>query len=79
MFYTNGKDFEKDYRDTDRILSLAKTHGVGVIAAQNISQYETWNELVEPKRNIPDPEQANLFIGTCFSDETKSRAIKWHK
>lgn len=79
VFYTAGRDFEDGYRDTDRILSLAKQHGVGVIAASDIADYNSWDELVEPRRNIPDPEQANLFIGTCFSEDAKARAIKWHK
>lgn len=79
VFCTNGADFENTYKDTDRILSLAKTHGVGVIVATDIGRYETWEEYVEPRRNVPDPEQANLFIGTCFSEEAKARVIKWHK
>jgi hypothetical protein len=79
VFFTNGKDFEKDFPDIDRILTLAKTHGVGVIVAASMENYEDRNELLEPRRNVPDPEQANLFIGTCFSEDTKARVVKWHK
>jgi hypothetical protein len=79
IFFTAGESFEDDYADTDRILALAKLHGVGVIVATDASDYKQWEELVEPRRSIPDPEQANLFIATCFSEDTKARVVKWHK
>jgi hypothetical protein len=79
VFCTAGKNLDTDFRDVDRILNLAKLHGVGVIAASDVKDYEAWSELVEPRRNVLDPEQANLFIGTCFSENAKARIIKWHK
>lgn len=78
VYYTSGKEF-KDYPNSERILELAAKHGVGVIAAGQIDKYEAWNELVEPRRNIFEPEQANLFISTSFSESTRNRIIKWHK
>ena len=63
----------------ERILGTAKKHGVGIIIATNIADWETWDELVSAERHTPDPEQANRFIATCFSEETKERIIKWHK
>jgi hypothetical protein len=76
VYCTNGRT---DYPDQDRILRLAKDHGIGVIAAANVETYEEWEELVEPRRNIFDPEQANLFIGTSFSDDAKDKVMKWQK
>lgn len=78
VFYTSGKEF-KDYPNSERVLELAAKHGVGVIAAAQIERYEAWNELVEPRRNIFEPEQANLFISTSFSEGVRNRIIKWHK
>lgn len=63
----------------DRILSTARKHGVGVIVAQNIADWDTWDELVPAARSKPDPEQANRFIATCFSEHTREQIIKWHK
>jgi hypothetical protein len=63
----------------ERILSTAQKHGVGVIVAQNIADWDTWDELVPAARNQPDPEQANRFIATCFSEENREQVIKWHK
>lgn len=79
IYCTNGKNFDDDYADTDRIVRVAKQHGIGIIIAADIHKYDVWDERVEPRRNIPDPDQANLFIGTCFSDETKKEIMKWQK
>ncbi len=78
VFYTNGKEF-KDYKNSGRVVDLTGKHGVGVIAAAQIDRYEAWNEIVEPRRNIADPEQANQFIGASLSESSRNRIIKWHK
>lgn len=78
VFFTNGKEF-KDYPNSDRVIDLAARHGVGVIAAAQIDKYEAWNEMVEPRRNLIDPEQSNQFIGTSIPENTRNRIIKWHK
>lgn len=79
VFFTAGKSFDGGYTDTDRILALAKLHGVGVIVAADACDYKQWDEVVEPRRSVPDPDQANLFIATCFTEDAKARVIKWHK
>jgi hypothetical protein len=63
----------------ERILSTALKHGVGVIVAQKIADWDTWDEIVPAARNLPDPEQANRFIATCFSERAREQVIKWHK
>jgi hypothetical protein len=63
----------------ERILSTARRHGVGVIVAQNIADWDTWDEIVPAERAKPDPEQANRFIATCFTEPTREQIIKWHK
>jgi hypothetical protein len=78
VFYTSGKDF-KEYPNSDRVIELAAKHGIGVIVTPQIDKYEFWNELVEPRRNTIDPEQANHFIGASFSETARNRIIKWHK
>ena len=78
VFYTSGREF-RDYPNSDRVIELAAKHGVGAIAATQIDNYEFWNEIVEPRRNIADPEQANQFIGASFSENARNRIIKWHK
>jgi hypothetical protein len=78
VFYTNGKEFG-DYSNSDRVIDLAAKHGIGLIGASKIDNYEFWTELVVPRRNVIDPEQANQFIGASFSENVRNRIIKWHK
>ncbi len=63
----------------ERIIGTARKHGIGIIIATQIDDWESWDELVPAERHTPDPEQANRFIATCFSDLTKEKIIKWHK
>lgn len=74
-----AENFAENQPHGDRILGTAKKHGIGIIIATDIADWETWDELVPAERHTPDPEQANRFIATCFSAETKERIIKWHK
>lgn len=83
VFHTPNQDgaenFLEKWAHGERILGTARKHGVGVITAGDISDWETWDELVPAERSAPDPEQANRFIATCFSEETQEKIIKWHK
>lgn len=79
LYCIAGKDFDRDFKDTQRVISIATQHGVGLIVASDVSQYASWDERVRPRRSVPDPEQANLFISTCFSETAKQRVINWHK
>jgi hypothetical protein len=72
-------NFVEKHQDGLRILNTARQHGVGVIVASNAGDWETWEELLAPRRVIPDPEQANRFIATCFPENDREQVIKWHK
>lgn len=74
-----AENFSENHADAARILSTARQHGVGVIVASDPGDWETWDELVAARRVSPDPEQANRFIATCFSDDVREQVIKWHK
>jgi len=81
IFHLDSADadqFDK-HQNAPRILGTARKHGIGVILATDISDFETWDEIIEANRGSPDPEQANRFIATCFSESTKDEVIKWHK
>ena len=80
VFHLRSSEIADNFAEKEpRILGTAKKHGVGIIVATDIADWETWDELVPAERHTPDPEQANRFIATCFSAETKERVIKWHK
>lgn len=71
--------FQDKYPDSGRILTTARKHGVGVIVATDMADWETWDELLSADRVTPDPEQVNRFIATGFSPEIHQKIIKWHK
>lgn len=73
------ESFQDKYPESGRILSTARKHGVGVIVAADISDWETWEEMISAERVNPDPEQVNRFIATGFSQEIRDKVIKWHK
>jgi len=73
------ENFLEKYDDAPRIVSTARKHGIGIILATNIADWETWDEVLGAERVLPDPEQANRFIATGFSAEIRDQIIKWHK
>lgn len=77
--FQDNDGFVEKYSDGQRILATARKHGIGVILATDINDWETWDEILAADRVSPDPEQANRFIATGFSPETRERVIKWHK
>lgn len=76
---TAEESFLDKYSEAARIFSTARKHGIGLIIASDISDWETWDELLVADRVTPDPEQVNRFIATCFTPETRDKIIKWHK
>ena len=81
IFHLDSVDadqFDK-HPNSSRITGTARKHGVGVILATDIGDWETWDEIIEAARGSPDPEQANRFIATCFTESAKDEVIKWHK
>lgn len=75
----SASHFIEKIPNSERIIHTARKHGVGIIVAQNIADWDTWEEIVPAERCNPNPEQANRFIATCFSEEARETIIKWHK
>lgn len=75
----SGEVFQEKYADSLRILATARKHGIGVIIATSMSDWEAWDEILSAERVSPDPEQANRFIATGFSQNIRDQIIKWHK
>ncbi len=73
------ESFQDKYSEASRILSTARKHGIGVIIATNIADWETWDELLKADRVNPDPEQVNRFVATGFNTAIREKIIKWHK
>lgn len=51
--------------DLSTLEDIAYGQGIGLITAKDTKYYDTWEELVSPKRNVPDPFDMNHFIEQC--------------
>lgn len=66
----------------DRVTEInaeAKRHGVGVITFSEAEDYDTWNELVEPRRTDPEPRKLNDFLATQFTETQRERLVRWFR
>lgn len=58
------------------IVSIARSHGVGVVSFADASDYGTWEEVAVAERAEPDPERLNAFIDTQLPDSVKMRLAR---
>jgi hypothetical protein len=59
------------------IIEEASRHGVGLIIAEDVSNYETWDFKVEALRKNTDPIRLNDFIAKQLSTKSKEQIQKW--
>ncbi len=55
------------------VASVARSHGIGLVTAEEPSDYSTWDERVAAERYEPDPERLDEFIATQLSEAARSR------
>jgi hypothetical protein len=46
-----------------------------VFVAADVKEYNSWDERVRPRRNLPDPEEASLFISTALTGKPRYRVV----
>jgi hypothetical protein len=63
----------------DAISDEAKKFGVGFILANDPSDFDTWETLLEAERFEPDPARLNEFIAQQASPEMKDQIVRWFK
>lgn len=78
IYCTDGDKFS-DAPEAKRIETIAGKYGIGVIAANDPDNEDTWEEVVPASRIVPDPEEMDLFIKRTLSQDTKSKILKWLK
>ena len=66
--------FEKRLSD---IKEEANRHGIGLILAEDVNNYDTWEVMLDPVRRDTDPIRLNEFISTQISAEAKHQLEKW--
>ncbi|CAM5345885.1 hypothetical protein [Rhodanobacter lindaniclasticus] len=74
-------DAEADRLDSvvNEISSEAKKHGVGVITFDRPDNFESWNEIVEPVRQEPDPGRLNDFLAGQLETEQRDILLRWFR
>jgi hypothetical protein len=74
----NGQ--RKDYQPiVDAICDEAKKFGVGVILADDPTNFNTWEVLLDADRVEPDPNRLNEFIAQQATPELKDQMVRWFK
>lgn len=76
IYHTADRDFT-DFPEAIRIEEIAARHGIGVFAARDVDDFETWDEVATAIRGSPDPDNLETFIKRTLSDEAKSKLRKW--
>ena len=46
-----------------------------MFVAADVREYNSWDERVRPRRNLPDPEQASQFISTALTGKPRYRVV----
>jgi hypothetical protein len=59
-----------------QVISAASENGIGVILASDPSDYNTWDQVVDPIRVDPNPENLDDFIRTQLSEELRNYLIR---
>lgn len=66
----------KDSEEFDRLELLCKRFGIGLLLFTDVNDWETYEEVVDAERKIPDPYDINSFISTHFGKEKQNRILE---
>lgn len=78
VYHVDSERFDET-ENSDRIESLAEKHGIGLILAADPTELNSWEFRVEAKRNEPDPERLDTFIGGLRERANRDEILKWNK
>lgn len=63
----------------EAICDESKKFGVGVILADDPTNFDTWEVLLDADRVEPDPSRLNEFIAQQTTPELKEQIVRWFK
>ena len=72
LFNTGERGFSQS-AEWRRVLDACNEHGVGLILAEEISQFDSWSEYVEARRSAAEVRCMNSFVSSVFSPESKQK------
>lgn len=65
-------------RRLDIIIEECSKHGIGLIVAEDIDDYSTWDTRLQPDRIMPDPQRLNeLIAGQLKNQKNKDKISGW--
>jgi len=70
---TEGREEEV----VERLISEARRFNVGVIQFQKVHDYDSWETLWEPRRNEPNPEDLDGFLGAQLPQAARDLLRMW--
>lgn len=68
---------EGDVDIVSEVANAARRHGVGLITAEDPTNYDTWQIVVDAIREDPDPAELNRFLANQISKESQDQWRKW--
>jgi hypothetical protein len=74
----NAKRAEME-SEVEAVTEEAKKLGIGVIIADEPTDFDTWEVLLDADRVEPDPTRLNEFIARQTSPELREQIVRWFK
>ncbi|WNG35366.1 hypothetical protein F0U61_18085 [Archangium violaceum] len=68
-----------DPSDEARLVAEAQRMGVGLIFFEKPDDFETWDFMVDPVRQEPDPALLEQFVVTQLSEKARAKLLRWSK
>lgn len=59
----------------ERVETLCKRFGIGLMIFSDVKDPESFNEILEPERKNPDPKEIDNFIRNQFDNEKQEKLI----
>jgi hypothetical protein len=78
LLYVTQPDLRAYEDEIEDVQAEAKRHGIGLIVATDLDDYEAWDERLPAERYEPDPYRLNEFVSK-LNLETKEKLNRWFR
>ena len=75
LFACSKEQFD-EAAEAERILRSCKDHGVGLILASNVQNFDEWDELLPATRITANLRSVDKFIKTFFTEESRTKIAR---
>ena len=77
MLYAVSREAFDKSAQGERILELGQKYGIGILAAGQPDDSDTWEMIIDAIGHEPDPARLNRFLGDLPSENMKDQIMKW--